>query len=50
MVGAGLIDLLRSGVNRLAKLFSPLQSGQLNAYLGYLLILFLIAVIAIFIH
>ncbi|WP_276942370.1 proton-conducting transporter membrane subunit [Ferrimicrobium acidiphilum] len=50
MVGAGLIELLRSGVSRLARLFSPLQSGQLNAYLSYLLVLFLIAVIAIFIH
>lgn len=48
--GAGLIELLRRGVKQLARWMAPLQSGQLNAYLSYLLILFVIAVLAIFIH
>ncbi|MGC9154644.1 MAG: proton-conducting transporter membrane subunit [Ferrimicrobium sp.] len=50
ILGAGLIQSLRGGVNRLARLLSPLQGGQLNVYLSYLLILFLIAMIAIFVH
>ncbi|WP_298405235.1 proton-conducting transporter membrane subunit [Ferrimicrobium sp.] len=50
ILGAGMIDAVRQGVNRLARWLTPLQGGQLNVYLSYLLILFLIAVLAIFIH
>lgn len=48
--GASMIESLRRGVNRLARLLTPLQNGQLNVYLSYLLLLFLIAAIAIFVH
>ncbi|WP_298212383.1 proton-conducting transporter membrane subunit [Ferrimicrobium sp.] len=50
ILGAGLIQSLRRGVNRLARVLSPLQGGQLNVYLSYLFILFLVVVLAIFVH